>query len=897
MSVDGTPTVGLWASSPRGSSSQLASPSRLSGSSGSPRSFHAHSPRSIHSRSNSIAQHQQQAKSKLPRMMSFLYNELSSQRPQLINADMSPMASRAHIRRVIDDGRSSIGISRATNFGPAETSATVIRTELRSPPVADTMMSQFLSDPDCPFRPNTIPQKGPTATSVLKDRRKVTLSLICEASGSGSYRTPPIFALFGSFERSTYFEELKQISQTKEAVPFIKACDTTLRQLLPSLQLFDWVSNPEIKPPPENFFTMPVIAWPLETITKLACYYVTACRVGFTKLVSLIQQGGVFSSGKGLFASLAVATSADLEDFSVNSDAMIRFSIATGLVYQEHADRLERTTESCTRKSFALLVVNVSIACLQQLIAHHNATACEGHVGTCCDTSGCHVEEVIPFSELQITRVVSNRAAVVTGHPVDLIRFEQLLLAFGESTGVKIHRDYLPAPVPENSPFYNQQLKMDLMHSWKDEGLLDLRFDFVMPFFSPVDGQEWSAANLGSTALLSEIAAGIACLPQDLTCSLQLLRPTDALLEFSTGSLRLGQMISWTKRSIVILAEPADTVVFSALPSPRRSTQRHTRAATFAKCAIFNEVLLTANWFGKPRGIGTGDYTAMDCSFFDLGLLLDADKVSGTSNVHFGDHSMTSMPTPEPEAVDPDVVSRRPASGIGTSLFSGSNAQFSSLSSCPSASATGCHLTGVTSAMPVPQLPRSNSRSSESSQGKSNASLQSFVAVDVDRASHQYITIPCNQSNAVFVYQVAPLIRYLEMQNRATLTQGAVEVTRRLSQRSGMDFPAHSFLMCPTVFAFFEYWDTLEFLSKRIAALNARRLSTAANEEERDSEGEESAVAHLALSRAEQRNRKLNQVIMSMYQSDKGIVQHESSVVSPPETSVIGTPLGPSIQT
>lgn len=587
-----------------------------------------------------------------------------------------------------------------------------------------------------------------------------------------------LFCLFGCLERRLQLQAFVDLCRRHPEVEcFIGRVLQIDNVFPPDFQLLVFIKNPALAPS-EDFFNFPMVSWPLTTLLLAASFYVTASKVGYAHLVDLLQQGGITTVGKGIFASLAVAESKTDDELIRNTSRQYRAAFCAGICCQKRLESLAELTASCPRKSFSLLLVNIPMSTLHLLVEQVN------HLDV---TKELHEA---PLSEVQIGRVISQRSAVVVGHPVDLMRLDILIVQFAHENGVKIHRDFLFSECPNNSRFYCRELQYELIQIWLDMEYSVEGSEFVIPLFSPTNGIDWST----SGNLTRELAGAVMCAQQDLTYALQNMRDGDVLLDFSTSSMRIGQMIAWTRRSIVCLAQPSDRVEESILPSPRRSGQDASVLRTLAKVSMLNEAMGTFSWELKPLGARVSH---LSTSFIDLRLLIDLDSValvspnSNSKTGRDGGMSITSFPlslTGPPASRSTHGSNTSPSSAaltvgrMGSMPLVGPN---SSLATNPFRAA----------------IPRT-------------AAVASGKLVSVGSAVNKQV---------VNVYEVSPLIKYLEMQYRCVLTKGAVEFAERLSKATNLDFPSYTLLMCPTVFQLLEFWDGLEFVLKLKAAESERR--------------------------------------------------------------------------
>ncbi|KAF8281346.1 hypothetical protein TcBrA4_0090470 [Trypanosoma cruzi] len=582
-----------------------------------------------------------------------------------------------------------------------------------------------------------------------------------------------VFALFGTIERG-YFESFSRMFRRNQLLleVFLESVLKSNQDLYPKeIDFLDFLRQGQ-RTPDEQFFMDPLISWPLHLLYEVSCFYVSAKLHGYHDTFETIrQQGGLFASGKGIFAALAVAMSPTEEELVHHASRMYRATFFVGLVYSKMEKRLQTHLENSPQRSFALLLVNISTISLQLLLDEVNKVSFgSGNCDGCCDRNKCCV---IPMSKLEMTRIISSHSAIVCGHPLDLERLSTVLVCYAESTGVRVHMEYLLTTVPENSTFYNQWQHLELLQMWKDNGVELEDSKLQLTLYSPVDGQPWK--NSSKCTLADCIASTTTCSSQDLTYSLQHMRGGDVLLDFSGATPCMSQLIAWTRRNITVLSEPADCVSINVFPSPRRSPEDGIIRETLARCARINTVLQNMKWEGKPYRACVLDLTT---SFVDLGLLISSEeflktysgvsylrgsttvrKLSGVSTTRYHQHELS--------------VDVRSNSGKDMAMNSHDDDLFCAAGGHSASAATGTIRHVI---QPNEKLP--------------------FV---------------------VDIYQDSPVVRYYEMQSKGFLTRGAVEFTQRLSLCTGIAFPPHTLLMCPTVLALMELWDTYGFLRRKIS--------------------------------------------------------------------------------
>ncbi|ORC88502.1 uncharacterized protein TM35_000161400 [Trypanosoma theileri] len=599
----------------------------------------------------------------------------------------------------------------------------------------------------------------------------------CQQQQQQQQRRRGVFGLFGTIGRGyfKYFAALFKRHQLLE--PFLRRVLQSCEDIYPrEIDIMEFLSNADVSPN-DIFFMNPLIAWPLQVLYTISCFYVTAKLYGYQEIFKLFKpRGGLFASGKYIFAALAVAMSPTEEELMYHTSRMFRAAFLVGFINNENKEHFENQLHGCRQRSFMLLVVNISITSLQLLINKVNKV----QLGPCSSESWSedNSSRIIPMSRINIARIISTRSAVVCGHPTDLERLNILLINYATSTGVKVHREYLPTTTPENSSFYNQPQYLRLLQLWSDNGM---EFDSSMlqlTVYSPVDGEAWNRES--KCVLTDKIALAVTSLTQDLTYSLQHVREDDVLLNFSLDTPSLGQLICWSRHEITILVEPADQICVNVFPSPRRSALDGIIHATLAKCAKINIILQSMQWEGKPHQACVQD---LSTSFIDLALLVDAGEVRKTSS---NLHSNYLSPTCGFVNTKGELSNLVVKSGLVNETFMGTQLN---------------HKDKVIKA----------------SQGEGSFyNLESDPFSSPPENGFNCILLPNeNFPTALNAYELLPAVKYYEMQFNSFLTRGAVEFARRLAQCTGIEFPPHTLLMCPTVLALMELWDAYDFLRKQ----------------------------------------------------------------------------------
>ncbi|GET86706.1 hypothetical protein, conserved [Leishmania tarentolae] len=292
-----------------------------------------------------------------------------------------------------------------------------------------------------------------------------------------------------------------------------------------------------------EFFTDAVNSWPLHMLYLTCCFYVTAREHGFNALKLALCKGGIFCSGKGLFAALAVSMAQNEEDLIQSTACMYRAAFYTGVLMRKHHQHFETETRLTANGGFTLLVVNIPVITLRRLVARvnegydvfapmrdihkekemergstwlnpnnntavsagttptprgrcggrlHSPNSSTGHVPA--SSSFAKFMPSYPHSVIEVSRVISSRSAVLCGHPLDMLRLDTILARFADFNDVKIHKEYLPSGGPENSYFFNKHMAHELMELWKARGVSFSLASVQLPVYSPVNGDLWAAS-------------------------------------------------------------------------------------------------------------------------------------------------------------------------------------------------------------------------------------------------------------------------------------------------------------------------------------------------------------------------------------------------------------------
>ncbi|KAG5505965.1 hypothetical protein JIQ42_06760 [Leishmania sp. Namibia] len=393
---------------------------------------------------------------------------------------------------------------------------------------------------------------------------------------------PPTFALFGALERLSRFSEMVQLCNEHADVldDFLARLTLQLHRssCVPPLQLSGAsAAHSQSSPSPSlatrtaqddceflrwhrimmfllrqpselmkvgvEFFSDAVTSWPLHMLYLTCCFYVTAREHGFDALATALRKGGIFCSGKGLFAALAVSMGQSEEDLIRSTVCMYRAAFYTGVLMRKRHQHFEAETRLTASGGFTLLVVNIPIITLRRLVSRVNegydvfvpmrdiketeaeggSTSFDANSNTTAVTGGTaptslrrrsdrphsptsssgYASASSPFarsmphnphSVIEVSRVISSRSAVVCGHPLDMLRLDMILTRFADFSDVKIHKEYLPAGGPENSYFFNKHMAHELMGLWKARGVSFSLASVQLPLYSPVNGDLWAGS-------------------------------------------------------------------------------------------------------------------------------------------------------------------------------------------------------------------------------------------------------------------------------------------------------------------------------------------------------------------------------------------------------------------
>jgi hypothetical protein len=578
----------------------------------------------------------------------------------------------------------------------------------------------------------------------------------------------PCFGLFASLDEPC-LEDLITMYNTHTTIldPLIDLADKTLSALLPSYTLLEWMNDP-----PANITEITssaVVLWPLTTIYQLCSYVVSqqflSGGIPYERFREMISTGGLLTLGKGILAAIAVASSRTYDEFLRNAETVIRASFLVGSIH-------ESNNVSCVSHGrgypnrYLMHVVNIPLHSLQVLVDSVNdATSLP--------------EGVRAMSDVICSKVLSPRAAVLCGHPLDLCRLEKAILDFTDETGVKILKSFLRIEGPEHSEYYCRRLSREVYNAWVDNNIFFSNHDLSLEVFSPVDGHPLSVR----TNLMEDLTRMVTYQSHNLMNSLGHVQGHDNIIDFGPGQLssRVSFFLRWMNSQCEVICSPDGTVLPKQAPSPKRSSKHETRASTFEKCAVLNEILSSMTWEGKPDSFGTSQFVELSTSFLELGLLTSLDT-------KYGEHS----PSPRNGSGTGSPLTRETSVGVA----GGDKGQY---------------------------------------RGVAISHMESFVMTG-------------GAGDTVRLGRIDENFENLQICQRSLLTAHAVNFISELNQRGNMDFPPHALLLCKDVSALLEYWDTLEFVSRRFL----RSLPT--------------MESNKLISRAAARKKKLLHFVRSMFQ-------------------------------
>jgi hypothetical protein len=435
-------------------------------------------------------------------------------------------------------------------------------------------------------------------------------------------------------------------------------------------------------PSADSFLNVPFISWPVHTLLQSWYFLLTARRYGWAPVTELFRSrvgasgsapttGGLLGLGKGIFAMLAVSEAAPGGEAALAAAVAkhMRGAYAAGrALYLHHelmrasrvpsaassSSSLPSSTDSAMPSHSSLLVVNVSSPVLQLLVEAANSES-----GVC-------------ISDLQVSRVLAPRAAVVCGHPADLARLQVLLNSFSVVSGSKIHCDPLPSATPENSHFYNDAVVQEVLRTWLGIGFRVDTTALGLPCCIPCEPPMVIGGPGFSTLLLPCGEAGfMRCLAECVLCCCQSFLPVlegsvgqvnTYILDFTAARLNVGQLLAWSYPpaesagqpltpvagtvmeqvvGTVVISLPSDKPVSSILPTPKRSGESGVLRSTLQKCAVLNELLVmarTAEHSGEggiqhsPNIPMTPFFHSADATFSGVGLLVADGSLSSAGD-------------------------------------------------------------------------------------------------------------------------------------------------------------------------------------------------------------------------------------------------------------------------
>ncbi|CAD2222764.1 hypothetical protein AGDE_14458 [Angomonas deanei] len=415
-------------------------------------------------------------------------------------------------------------------------------------------------------------------------REQESMLYLPKPIGDSAGKRVKMFALFGMLERASRFAEFNALyaGYRRELEPFLHDVSLCLAELGTQPEqdattaaatgtfidnLLYLLKNPlENEKIDESFYGDPINAWPAHMLYLICCFYVTATRCGFSQLQESIKEsgGGLLAVGKGTLAALAVAMSGTRDELVYYTSLCFRAALHVGVVFKKRREEVAHGLQDSSNPNFALLLVNIPIFTLRQLVEEVNAGR------------GVVLGTVLqPHSEIEVSRVLSSRSAIVCGHPLDLARLDVVLARYADFNGVKIHKDYIPSPSPENSGYFNRRMVFDLLEYWNSISFFLDPACLKMNFYSPVDGEVWGVDTMsnGNTFRL-RVAEALTYRNHDLTYGLQHIHNGDVLVDFSTMSLSIGPLIAWTNKNIKILSLPRNRRERSALSTPASQSAR-----------------------------------------------------------------------------------------------------------------------------------------------------------------------------------------------------------------------------------------------------------------------------------------------------------------------------------
>lgn len=297
------------------------------------------------------------------------------------------------------------------------------------------------------------------------------------------------------------------------------------------------------------FFNDPINAWPMEVLFLVCHFYAkTESQGGYLTLQgkngeekvrrayetvrSFSTRCGIITVGKGIFASLVFSMAERKEQLPRITAEMYMAAYDVGFV---HRDVFRRLYPSAKSDFFAYFIVGISLPTINLLLEHVN--------------KGTYFNDIFyePYSTLETTIVYTIRSMIVTGHSIDLSRFNVVLRAFCMKKGIKVRLRPVPCSAPSNHEHMNRTVYHELLMRWSRMGFHLNQSQLKATVFSPVTGEEWNEHSHSShfRSLHQELAFAATCSNHVPFYGLQHVEGLDMVIHIDGGYFGYGHLLRW----------------------------------------------------------------------------------------------------------------------------------------------------------------------------------------------------------------------------------------------------------------------------------------------------------------------------------------------------------------
>eukprot|EP01065_Artemidia_motanka_P001315 TRINITY_DN1060_c0_g2_i1.p1 TRINITY_DN1060_c0_g2~~TRINITY_DN1060_c0_g2_i1.p1 ORF type:complete len:826 (+),score=183.74 TRINITY_DN1060_c0_g2_i1:257-2734(+) len=504
----------------------------------------------------------------------------------------------------------------------------------------------------------------------------------------------------------------------------------------------------------------------LSVVLQLCSFYATLLNntnMGFQAFQGHFSQGGMIGFGPAVLVAIAISTARDYDSFVRCARRAVLMAATLGSLQAKHAAELP---DPLPGQSYVLHVHNISLPCLEKLLQK-------------CNTRD-HAESVVVVS-----CVVASRSFFLSGHPSDLDHLRSVLQALA-GRGFKFGTRFLEFYAPQSSAFYNTELAEDLLSAWQGLGIELSGDDLAFDVLSPVNGKSFTECAEDLLFELSNVmttqhgssTAQHAHLPFKSGIISFEVQPNPAQL--GSHNLICSQLMLQTPYTRCVSqpysfahAKPSLTELHP------RNTTRSSRENVLRKLAIMQEIL---------KSLGFEQDLQLVESWLEHGVMEPKVKADETS-------------TPVS-----DTDRRRRLSVL-----------FNQFSPAPAA-----HRMSVGGDHGTPRM-RANRRSvAYSSESASPAETGLLEDEELEEDLLRDVGDIARSSN---------LYNLERLESMGTLLVERTELARRflqaLSEETAHFFPASSLHKCPNVIYLIEYWDILDFVSRRtnVGKMSPRELA------------------------------------------------------------------------